>query len=145
MHHDAAPATILLVDDDAISIMAMKRALRKLNVRNETLVASDGLQALEVLRDVQVKGGGALPPFIVVLDMHMHRMNGWEFLDAVKALAGGNNLAVLVCATPEMEKHAMATREHHVQGFLSKDDPAESLSRAFANLGPATSALYGTT
>ena len=69
MHHDAAPATILLVDDDAISIMAMKRALRKLNVRNETLVASDGLQALEVLRDVQVKGGGALPPFIVVLDI----------------------------------------------------------------------------
>ena len=145
MRQDTEPATILLVDDDAISIMAMKRALRKMNVRNETLVASDGLQALEVLQDVQMRAGGTLPPFIVVLDMHMPRMNGWEFLDAVTTMAEGKKLAVLVCSTPELERDPSTAARSHVQGFLSKDDPAESLSRAFANLGPATSALYGTT
>ena len=42
--------TILLVEDDDIDVMNLKRSFTKLKIANPMLVANDGLEALDILR-----------------------------------------------------------------------------------------------
>ncbi|MCW5748852.1 MAG: two-component system response regulator, partial [Alphaproteobacteria bacterium] len=67
------PVHLLLVEDDDIDAMAVKRALREYRIANPLTLARDGLEALEFLR-----GNGkrkAIPrPNLVLLDINMPRM-----------------------------------------------------------------------
>lgn len=67
--------TIMLVDDDEDEREVMRRALAR---RVDRVVCCDGgLSALQELRD------GA-PPDVIVLDLRMPGMNGWQFRVAQK-------------------------------------------------------------
>ncbi|MBV9773279.1 MAG: response regulator, partial [Gemmatimonadetes bacterium] len=63
---------ILLVEDDEIDVMNVRRAFKKNNIGNPLWVAGNGLEALETLR------GGEMPRDrrLVLLDLNMPRMNG---------------------------------------------------------------------
>ena len=74
---------ILIVDDDDISIRAIRRALTKMKLVNPVRVATDGIQGLEILRG-EAGEKKLLPPFVVLLDINMPRMNGHEFLAEVR-------------------------------------------------------------
>ncbi|HEY0134312.1 MAG TPA: response regulator, partial [Nannocystis sp.] len=66
---------ILLVDDDEVDVMNVQRAFQRNRMTNPMHVASNGLEALEKLRD------GSIPPRrLILLDLNMPRMNGIEFL-----------------------------------------------------------------
>ncbi|MCV3270601.1 response regulator [Roseobacter sinensis] len=128
-------ATFLLVDDDAISIMAMKRALKKLKIVNETLVAKDGQEALDILRAAAEVAGNRLPPFIVTLDLNMPRMNGLEFLEAVRADPRLHRLVVFVFTTSDMPGDIRSAYSKNVAGYLVKDNPGETFAKALEMLG----------
>ncbi|WP_298839206.1 response regulator [uncultured Roseobacter sp.] len=128
-------ATFLLVDDDQISIMAMQRAMRKLEIDNRTLVARDGREALDILHNEVETAGGALPPFIVALDINMPRMNGIEFLDVVSADPSLQDIVVLPFSSHEITRDALTPYEPHVAAHLCKDNPRDSLFAALSTLG----------
>ncbi|MBT4970730.1 MAG: response regulator, partial [Bacteroidetes bacterium] len=67
--------SIMLVEDDEVDIMNVKRAFKKNNITNPIMVARNGLEALDML----TKPGIALPK-VIILDINMPRMNGIEFL-----------------------------------------------------------------
>ncbi|RUP22418.1 response regulator, partial [Methylobacterium sp.] len=74
---------ILLVDDDEVDVQGLKRAFKKSKIGNPITVARDGIEALEILRGQN--GRERLPkPHLVLLDLNMPRMNGIEFLEAVR-------------------------------------------------------------
>jgi len=77
----AKQRSVLLIEDDAQTRDAMSELLSGAGLR---VIASDeGRKALEL--------AGATRPALVVLDLAMHGMNGWEFLERrgeVPALAG---------------------------------------------------------
>ncbi|WP_299676393.1 response regulator [uncultured Roseobacter sp.] len=123
-------ATFLLVDDDDISIMAMKRALKKLKIVNRVRVAKDGQDALEILNDAAEAAEGRLPPFIVTLDLNMPRMNGLEFLEAVRADPRLHRLVVFVFTTSDMPDDIQSAYSRNVAGYLVKDNPRETFARA---------------
>ncbi len=135
MRDKTVEATFLLVDDDEISIMAMKRALRKLKIVNETLVAKDGQQALDILKMAAGDGNGTLPPFIVTLDLNMPRMNGLEFLEAVRADPTLRRLVIFVFTTSDMPQDIQSAYSQNVAGYLVKENPGETFSRALEMLG----------
>jgi two-component system, chemotaxis family, chemotaxis protein CheY len=67
-------APILVVDDDPAIRVFVKLALE--DAGYDVVVAIDGLDALEATRRHE--------PRLILLDMRMPRMNGWEFADAYR-------------------------------------------------------------
>ena len=70
---------ILLVEDDGVDIMMVKRALKDLNVANPLAHTLNGEEALEYLTAESNRR-----PCIILLDLNMPKMTGVEFLKAVK-------------------------------------------------------------
>ena len=70
---------ILLVEDDHVDAITVRRALRDLNVPNDIVHQLDGEDALEYLRSSDNKR-----PCVILLDLNMPRMNGIDFLRIIK-------------------------------------------------------------
>ena len=75
--------TILLVDDDKVDAMAVKRSFRELKIANPVIEAHNGIEALERLRGEN--GHEKVPePLLMLLDLNMPRMGGIEFLEELR-------------------------------------------------------------
>src|SRR5579871_6578585 len=95
---------ILLVEDDELDVMNVQRAFRKNNIVNPLYVAGNGLEALAMLR-----GEDGAPEFpgerrLVLLDLNMPRMNGIEFLRALRADPALAMIPVVVLTTSDEER-----------------------------------------
>ena len=78
-------STILLVDDDETTNFLHERLLDRLDVFEQVLVARNGAQALEILTQPNARFS-SINPVLVLLDLNMPVMNGFEFLKAFQAL-----------------------------------------------------------
>lgn len=107
---------ILLVEDDAIDVKNVERALRKNNVANPLFVASNGIEALEMLRSGAVPGTRRL----VLLDLNMPKMNGIEFLQELRKDPALATITVVVLTTSNDDRDKVAAYDHHVAGYLLK-------------------------
>jgi CheY-like chemotaxis protein len=107
--------TLLIVDDDDIDAIALERALRKLRLLNTVYRARDGQEALELLR------AGAIPaPYIILLDLNMPRMNGLEFLQALRTDPQLTHAVVFVLTTSKSDEDLVAAYRKHVAGYVFK-------------------------
>ena len=71
--------TILLIEDDRVDAMTVRRALNEIHVANPLDIVGNGEEGLAYLRDEKKKD-----PCIILLDLNMPKMNGIEFLKIVK-------------------------------------------------------------
>ncbi|TEB41286.1 response regulator, partial [Flavobacterium circumlabens] len=72
--------TILLIEDDELDIISVERSLKKLESDYVLHSAYNGIEALKMLRDVNL----GLVPDVILLDINMPRMNGIEFLKVIR-------------------------------------------------------------
>ncbi len=107
---------ILLVEDDEIDVMTVRRAFRKNNITNPLKVAGDGIEALEMLRS------GEIPPEnrIILLDINMPRMDGIEFLREIRADPALRSATVVVLTTSNEDRDRIHAYELNVAGYLLK-------------------------
>lgn len=82
---DAQPPTLLVVDDVPENIHELLAALRD---EFRILVAGDGVRALEIVQ-------GPAPPDLVLLDVVMPGMDGYEVCRRIKATPGGQRIPVM--------------------------------------------------
>ena len=114
---------LLLVEDDAIDAEAIQRAFRQHRIANPFVVVRDGVEALAALRgesEVEVPH-----PYVVLLDVNMPRMNGIEFLDAIRADPALSRTIVFVLTTSDREEDKVAAYEHNVAGYILKSRAGE--------------------
>lgn len=107
---------ILLVEDDDVDVMNVRRAFAKHHITNPLFIARDGVEALEMLRDSEVPKGRRL----VLLDLNMPRMNGIEFL---RELRNDPELAptpVVVLTTSNDDQDKVEAYHLNVAGYLLK-------------------------
>jgi CheY-like chemotaxis protein len=107
---------ILLVEDDDVDVMNVRRAFQRAHVSNPLHVASNGLEALDMLRGDTIPLGRRL----VLLDLNMPRMNGIEFLRAVREDADLRSLPVVVLTTSNDERDKVDAYNLNVAGYLLK-------------------------
>lgn len=128
-----AVANILLVEDDEVDVMAVKRAFRQLKIANPLYEARDGLEALEMLRGTA--GRPPLPrPYIVLLDLNMPRMGGLEFLDALRKDPVLHRSIVFVMTTSADEEDRVRAYNQNIAGYVLKHSPGRSFMDAVSML-----------
>src|ERR1051325_3092215 len=98
-----APISILLVEDDPGDVLISKRALSTGKLNNHVTVASDGDQALELLRGKH-NGSGPPRPDLVLLDLNLPRKDGREVLQEIKSDPTLRSIPVIVLTTSSAEE-----------------------------------------
>ena len=120
-----SPVTILLVDDDKVDSMAVKRSFRELRIANPVVEARNGIEALEHLRGQN--GSARVPaPCLVLLDLNMPRMGGIEFLDELRRDPALQRTLVFVMTTSAAAEDRMRAYDKNVAGYVLKHRPAQS-------------------
>jgi len=112
--------SILLVEDDYLDIMNVERELKKLNINLPLHVARNGREALNMLHG---EGGATkiIPkPSVVLLDINMPRMNGIEFLEAVRRDPEFRDLNVFIMTTSNEESDRLAAQNLNATGYIVK-------------------------
>jgi CheY-like chemotaxis protein len=107
---------VVLVEDDEVDVMNVKRAFKKNNITNPLFVASNGLEALALLRDPSTPTKNR----IVLLDLNMPKMNGIEFLRALRADPQLVSTPVVVLTTSNEDKDRVEAFQLNVAGYLLK-------------------------
>lgn len=107
---------LVLVEDDEIDVMNVRRALERAHVTNPLFVANNGLEALELLRSDQVPKERRL----VLLDLNMPKMNGIEFLRELRKDPILHGTPVVVLTTSDDERDKVNAYDLNVAGYLLK-------------------------
>jgi CheY-like chemotaxis protein len=107
---------ILLVEDDQVDVMNVRRAFEKNRIANPLFVAGDGIDALEMLRNGRVP----LSRRIVLLDLNMPRMTGIEFLRELRRDPALMHTPVIVLTTSNDERDKIEAYNLNVAGYLLK-------------------------
>jgi CheY-like chemotaxis protein len=106
-------ATLLLVDDDDMAIELIQIQLIDGNrLQCKILVAQDGQEALARLHDADVD--------LVLLDINMPRMDGFELLERMRAEKMLDRVAVVMCSTSTYEEDILRAKELGACGYLTK-------------------------
>jgi CheY-like chemotaxis protein len=114
---------ILLVDDDTVDVMNLERAFARGKISNPVFVASNGLDALSLLRSP----GFPKNRVLVLLDINMPKMNGMEFLRALRADPILSSTTVVVLTTSNEERDRVEAYKLNVAGYLLKPITSSSL------------------
>lgn len=127
---DDRALNILLVDDDEVDVMTVKRAFSKANITNRLFVASNGVEALEMLR------GGTIPNIrrLILLDLNMPKMNGLEFLREVRNDPALAPLTVVVLTTSNEDRDRVDAYQLNVAGYLLKPVTFHTFADVMATL-----------
>lgn len=116
---------LLVVEDDDVDAMFVERAFSAEKIANPIIRATDGLDALEKMRD------GSLPePYIVLLDLNMPRMGGLEFLAEIRSDEALRSTIVFVFTTSNDERDRWAAYHHNIAGYLLKKGVASDFVNA---------------
>jgi len=107
---------ILLVEDDIVDVMNVKRAFQQSHIVNPLFIASDDIEALSMLRAGQVPTDRRL----VLLDLNMPRMNGIELLRELRSDPALQATPVVVLTTSDDDRDKIDAYNLHVAGYLLK-------------------------
>ncbi|MBS1664630.1 MAG: response regulator [Bacteroidetes bacterium] len=108
---------IVLVEDDELDVMSVRRSLNKLDIPYELYTAFNGIEALDILRG---NGGMSSLPDLVLLDLNMPRMNGLEFLTIIRTDERLKDIPVFVMTTSGEQADRRAIDRLGVSGYLIK-------------------------
>jgi CheY-like chemotaxis protein len=112
---------ILLVEDDEVDVMNVQRAFKKNNILNPLFFASNGLEALEILRGKDGKPS-VIPDGrrLILLDLNMPKMGGIEFLQQLRADPALSSIPVVILTTSNQDCDRIEAYKLNVAGYILK-------------------------
>lgn len=117
--------TVLIVEDEPLSVQALKSALANIGV-GTVRTARNGADALEIL------SGTADRVDLAICDIEMPEMSGYEFVRRLRygTAPGYKDLPVLMLTGHDTPKNLSRARTHKIDGFLVKPATADVLRRS---------------
>ncbi len=121
----------ILVDDVSVNNLLVGRILQKLLPGSSVSHFTDAQQAFVFLSEVEADAGATQKPLVVLLDIYMPSMDGWNFLEAWQQLSedkrGGVQVWILSSSISPADRER-ASNSSVVAGYLSKPFTAESVN-----------------
>lgn len=126
---------VLLVEDDEVDVMNVQRAFKRNRIDNPLYVANNGLAALDMLRG----SDSELPSVpehrrLVLLDINMPKMNGLEFLQALRQDESLKSTPVVVLTTSDADQDRLEAYRLNVAGYILKPVTFSIFSEVVASL-----------
>ena len=112
---------ILLVEDDEVDVMNVKRAFKKYRISNPLYTAGNGIEALRMLKS-QNGDRPTVPQTrrLILLDLNMPKMNGLEFLHEIRNDELLKRTPVIVLTTSDEDKDRIEAYNLNVAGYILK-------------------------
>jgi len=107
---------LLLIEDDTLDVISVKRSLKELSSDVELKVANDGMEALDLL----TSAGKPFTPDVILLDLNMPRMNGIEFLKVLRQNTVLNPINVFVMTTSANSTDRQEAEQLGISGYIIK-------------------------
>ena len=132
-----SPRTILLVEDNEPDELLTLRALRKVNLANQVEIARDGQQALDYLfgQGEFAHRAGAELPAVILLDIHLPRIDGLQVLARVRADARTRLVPVVILTSTDEQGDRLRSYEGGCNSFVRKPLEFSEFAQTVAQLG----------
>lgn len=117
---------ILIIDDDDIYSELVERALRKAAPHIKVVAAENGQEGIDVLSGRN--NDPCQKPLVILLDINMPRMNGFEFLEEIRNSPELRNHVVFMFTTSEAEEDRDRAYEFGVAGYIAKSRVGPQMS-----------------
>lgn len=118
------PVNILLVEDDDVDAEGALRAFKKHKIANPVRRASDGIEALDILRGTN-SAERLETPYLILTDINMPRMDGIELLQEIRHDHDLRSSVVFVLTTSKREEDKVKAYHFNVAGYLIKSNVGE--------------------
>ena len=112
-------APVLVVDDDDDDLFNFQRAAAKAGLANPIVCLRNGEEAVEYLNGVAA-GDGRDEPIVVILDLKMPRMSGFEVLEWLRQQPGLRRLPVIVFTSSSQDPDIQGAYELGANSYLVK-------------------------
>jgi two-component system, response regulator len=129
--------SILLVEDNPDDVELTLRALKKNNIRNEIIVARDGVEALDFLFGTGKYAGRDLNvmPALIVLDLKLPKIEGLEVLRQVRADERTRLLPVVILTSSKEEQDMVRGYALGTNSYVRKPVDFDQFTNAVGLLG----------
>lgn len=125
MEQHCKEVTVLLVEDDDVDVMGVKRAFKNLKILNPIVRARDGIEGLQLLRDRHA----VKRPYLILLDLNMPRMSGLEMLAELRKDPQLSSSVVFVLTTSKADEDIVKAYQEHVAGYITKNQIGDGFLR----------------
>ncbi len=132
----AKQAPILVADDDDNDVFFLRRAMERAGLGTQLIVAHDGQEAIDYLEGSQSFRNRDQYPFpgLLLLDLKMPRMNGFEVLTWMKERPECKDLAVVVFSSSFQEDDIRKARQLGADDYQIKPSDFQKLVDLIRNL-----------
>ncbi|PRP67437.1 response regulator [Nonlabens agnitus] len=127
---------VCIIDDDRLYVSLVTMMIKKNSFANELLVFQNGREALDYFKNA-IDDPNEILPSIILLDLNMPIMNGWEFLKEIQPYADKmleRDIKLnIVSSTINPEEVNRAENHDIVHNFITKPISKEAIVEAFLN------------
>ena len=111
---------ILVVEDDEVDVINIKRAFKKNNVKNAVHYATNGLEAWNMLKGAENVDKMNPTPKVLLLDINMPKMNGLELLKKIREDEDLKSSSVFILTTSDDDNDKWKAHNLNVAGYIIK-------------------------
>lgn len=128
--------TILLVEDDPGHARLIQKNLRRSNINNEIVTLTDGQQAVDYLFAQDQYGSRKRPsPLLVLLDLNMPVLDGYQVLERMKASEETKRIPVVILTTTDDAREVERCYNLGCNVYITKPVDYEQFAEAIRKIG----------
>lgn len=128
--------TILLVEDNPDDVELTKAAFRSANILNEMAIVNDGVAAMSWLSNAAgADGNSCVLPAVVLLDLNLPKLNGFEVLKRIRADERLKRLPVIVLTGSREQEDILKSYDLLANSFIRKPVDFEQFTGAARQMG----------
>ncbi len=132
----AQEVTILLVEDDPGHARLIEKNLRRSNVANHIVMLNDGQQAIDYLYgNGQYERAGYTLPLLILLDLNMPVLDGYQVLERIKADDKTRRIPVIILTTTDDAREVARCYQLGCNVYVTKPVNYQQFSEAIQKLG----------